>query len=211
MILCSSWRYKCGESKKSLTLFKIARAGFTCGWLATIHSRRVRTALFPVTVPLGVSLRRLPLSSKNSCSSTSATPMPSSPPATQIFRPRLRCELAKETERGRTSFTNICRPRLPGGRCIRSTRGTSSLFLSAAAPGPASPSWECAAVGGDLSVSADAASDVYTTTNAASSSLSGSHAPGRLAGRSLGRSTRAQSSTRPPTFCTGVGGVLHAA
>ena len=44
----------CGENKKSLTLFKIVREGFTCGRLAMIHSSRVRTELFPAGAPLGV-------------------------------------------------------------------------------------------------------------------------------------------------------------
>ena len=48
------WRCVCGENKKSLTLFKTVREGFTCGQLAMIHSSRVRTELFPATAPPGV-------------------------------------------------------------------------------------------------------------------------------------------------------------
>src|SRR5258707_13125291 len=120
-----SWRWwECGESKKSLTLFKMTRGGFTCGRLAMIHSSRVRTEFFlNAATPLGVSsLRKLPSSSKNNCSSARARPMPSSPPATHTFRPRLRCEPANETAHGRTSCRKTCCPRFPKGRCMRSTR-----------------------------------------------------------------------------------------
>jgi hypothetical protein len=201
---------ECGESKKSLTLFKIFREGFTCGRLAMIHSSRVRTELFPAAVAaaaplaLGVTpLRKLPSSSKNNCSSTSATPIPSSPaPATHTFRPRLRCELANETARGRISRTKLCCPRFPKGRCIRSTRDVPSL----------SPSSSSRSIGEVLSVSPGVTFDAYTKMNAVSisPSLSGSHVLGTLAGSSRGRSTSAQSSTRPRTFSTGVGNVFHA-
>ena len=53
--------------------------------------------------------------------------------------------------------------------------------------------------------------DPRTTINTYSPSFSGSHVPGATDGSSSsrGRSVRVQSSTRPPTFNTGVGGVLH--
>jgi hypothetical protein len=195
----------------------MVREGFTCGRLAMIHSSRVRTELFPIAAPLGsraTPLRRLPSSSKNNCSSASATPMPSSPPARHSFRPRLRCKLANETARGRISCTKTCCPRFPEGRCIRSTRDAPSL-----PPGSAfarvSLSSERGSVGEVLSGSPAGVTfdvDAYTTMNAVSisPSLSGSHVLGTLAGSSRGRSTSAQSSTRPRTFSTGVGNVLHA-
>ena len=204
----------CGESKKSFTLFKMVREGFTCGWPAMIHSSRVRTELFPAAVaaPLAlgvIPLRKLPSSSKNNCSSTSATPMPSSPPpAIHTFRPSLRCELANETARGRTSCTKICCPRFPKGRCIRSTRDVPSLSPSSSSVFvPVSRS-----IGEVLSVSPGVTFDAYTAMNAVSisPSLSDSQVLGTLAGSSRGRSTSAQSSTRPRTFSTGVGNALHA-
>jgi hypothetical protein len=208
--------------KKSLTLFKVVREGFTCGRLAMIHSSRVRTELFPAAPapPLGgvipLRVRKLrPSSSKNNCSSTSATPMPSSPPATHTLRPKLNCELANETARGRISCTKICCPRFPKGRCIRSTRDVPSFSppSSSSVFARVSLSSECGcSIGEVLSVSPGVTFDAYTTMNAVSSispSLSGSHVLGTLAGSSRGRSTSAQSSTRPRTFSTGVGNVLH--
>ncbi len=191
----------------------MVREGFTCARLAIIHSSRVRTEVFPAAAasPGVTSLRGLPSSSKNNCSSTSATPMPSSPPATHIFRPRQRCELANETARGRTSRTKICCPPFPKGRCIRSTRD-ELLLSSSSLLGRESPSSEHGVVDGVTSVSPGVAFDAYTTMNAVSvsPSLSGSHVPGMSAGSSLGRSVRLQSSMRPPTFSTGVGNVFHA-
>ena len=211
---------ECDENKKSLTLFKMVREGFTCGQLAMIHSSRVRTELFPEVTPpsplaLGViPLRKLPSSSKNNCSSTNATPMSSSPPpATHSFRPRLRCELANETARGRISCTKICCPRFPKGRCIRSTRDVPSLSPSSSSVfARVCLSSERGSIGEVLSVSPGVTFDAYTTMNAVSisPSLSGSHVLGTLAGSSRGRSTSVQSSTRPRTFSTGVGNVLHA-
>ena len=197
----------------------MVRDGFTCGRLAMIHSSRVRTEPFPVfpavavlLAPLGViPLRKLPSSSKNKCSSTSATPIPPSPPATHSFLPRLKCKLANETARGRILCTKKCCPRFPkGGRCIRSTRDRDVPSLS-----PTSCSSVFARVIDDdiLSpVSPGVTFDAYTTMNAVSisPSLSGSHVLGTLAGRSRGRSIRVQSSTRPRTFSTGVGNALHA-
>jgi hypothetical protein len=189
----------------------MVREGFTCGRLAMIHSNRVRTELFfpavaVLSLALGVAipLRKLPSSSKNNCSSTSATPMPSSPPpATHSFRPRLRCEPANETARGRILCTKVCSPRFPKGRCIRSTRDVPSFSprsSSAFARVPLS------------SVSLGVTFDAYTTMNAVSvpPSLSGPHVLGTLAGSSRGRSPSVQSSTRARTFSTGVGNVLHA-
>src|SRR5258707_5634931 len=99
--------WECDESKKPLTLFKMTRGGFTCGRLAMIHSSRVRTEfLQDAAAPLGARAR----------------PMPSSPPATHIFRPRLRCELANETAHGRTSCRKTCCPCFLKGRGVRSTR-----------------------------------------------------------------------------------------
>ena len=181
-----------------------------------IHSSRVRTELFPavavaVTAPLGlrvIPLRKLPSPSKNNCSSTSATPIPSSPPATHNFRPRSRCKLANETASGRISCTKICCPRFPKGRCIRSTRDVPRLF-----PGSVSARVSPSPIIGEvLSVSLGVTFDAHMTMNAVfiSPSLSGSHVLGTLAGSSRGRSTSVQSSTRPRTFSTGVGNVLHA-
>ena len=187
-----------------------------------IHSSRVRTELFPLAVAVAIAaslglcvtpLRKLPSSSKNNCSSTSATPMPSSPPAIHSLRPRLRCEPANETARGRISCTNICCPRFPKERCIRSTREAPSV-----SPGPVfvrvSLSSERGSIGEVLltSESPRASFDAYTMINAVSisQSLSGWYVLGTLAGSSRGRSTGAQSSTRPRTFSTGFGNVLHA-
>jgi hypothetical protein len=215
-------RCECDESKKSFTLFKMVREGFTCGWLAMIHSSRVRTELFLAAAaaapPPGVSSspRRSPPSSKNNCSSTSATPTPSSPPpATQIFRPWPRCELANETARGRTSCTKTCCcARLFKGRCMRSTRDLvpPPLSPSAAAPGrvPSLLSWECGSFGRGLSVSTGGVATAMMMNAVSPSSLSGSHVPGTPARSSRGRSAGVQSSTRPPTFSTGVGSALHA-
>jgi hypothetical protein len=194
----------------------MVREGFTCGRLAMIHSSRVRTELFPmIAAQLGaraIPLRKLPSSSKNNCSSASATPMPSSPPATHIFRPRPRCRLANEIARGRISCTKICCPRFPKGRCIRSTRDVpspSSSFVFARV----TLSSGRGSVGEVLSVSPGATFniDAYTTINAVSvsSSLSGSHVLGTLTGSSCGRSSSAQSSTHPRTFSTGVGDAFH--
>jgi hypothetical protein len=206
----------------------MVREGFTCGRLAMIHSSRVRTEFFfplaavavllVVVVPLGVviPLRKLPSSSKNNCSSTSATPMPSEsspPPAIHSFRPRPRCELANETARGRISCTKVCCPRFPKGRCIRSTLDVPSLSPSFNSVfSRVSLSSERRSIGGVLSVSPGVTFDAYTMMNAVSisPSLSGPHVLGTLAGSSRGRSTSVQSSTRPRTFSTGVGKVLHA-
>jgi hypothetical protein len=191
----------------------MTRGGFTCGRLAMIHSSRVRTEfLLDAAAPLGVSsLRKLPSSSKNSCSGARARPMPSSPPATHIFRPRLRCELAKETAHGKTSCRKTCCPRFPEGRCMRSTREVPP-FSPSVEFDRVSLSSERGSVGGVLLVSPGATFVAYITMNAisASLSLSGSHVPGTLTGSSRGRSARAQSSTRPPAFSTGVGNALHA-
>ena len=217
-----SWRWcECDESKNSLTLFKMVREGFTCGRLVMIHSSRVRTELFPVAVAVAtppglrvIPLRKLPSSSKNNCSSTSATPMPSSPPATHSFRPKLRCELANETARGRISCTKMCCPRFPKGRCIRSTRDVPSLPPGSVSARVSLSSERGSTTGEVLSVSPGVAFDVdaYTTMNAVSisPSLFGAHVLGTLAGSSRGRSTSVQSSTRPRTFSTGVGSMLHA-
>lgn len=128
--------------------------------------------------------------------------MPSSPPATQRFRPRLRCERANETARGNTSCTNTCRPRLPVGRCTRSTRGATSLSVSSERAS-ASADW-------GWFVSLGEVSDAYTTTNAVPpSSASDPHVFGVPTGRSRGRSVKEQRSTRPPTFSTGDGVACH--
>ena len=184
----------------------MSRVGFTCGRLAMIHSRRVRTELFPIAgsplVGVPLRMRRPPASSKNSCSSTSATPMPPSPPATQRFRPRLRCERANDTARGNTWCTNVCRPCLPVGRCTRSTRGATSRSVSSERAS-ASVDWGWV-------VSPGGVSDAYTRTNAVSpSSASDPHVLGMLTGRSRGRSVKEQRSTRPPTFSTGDGVACH--
>ena len=190
-------------------------------YVSMIHSNRVRTELFfpavaVLSLALGVEipLRKLPSSSKNNCSSTSATPMPSfPPPATHSFRPRLRCERANETARGRILCTNVCSPRFPKGRCIRSTRDVP-LFSprSSSAFAQVSLSSGRGSIGEGLSVSPGVTFDAYTTMNAVSvpPSLSGPHVLGTLAGSSRGRSPSVQSSTQPRTFSTGVGNVLHA-
>lgn len=192
----------------------MVREGFTCGLLAMIHSSRVRTELFPAaTAPLGaIALRKLPPSSKNSCSSTNATPMPSSPPATHTFWPRLRCELANETARGRILCTKTCCPRFPKGSCIRSTRrDVPSLSSGSVFARVSLSSSERASIGEVLSVSPGVMFDAYTTMNAVSisPSWSGSHMLGPLVESPRGRSASEQSSTRPRTFSTGVGNVLH--
>ena len=97
-------------------------------------------------------------------------------------------------------------------------RSTRPLSRGAAGPAPgrvSSPSCERGPSGRVLSsVSAEcgAFDDACTTMNAVSSSLSGSHVLGTPAGgiSPRGKSARVQSSTRPPTFSTGVGGALHA-
>jgi hypothetical protein len=71
---------------------------------------------------------------------------------------------------------------------------------------------EHGSIGEVLSVSPGVTFDARKTMNAVSisPSLFGSHVLGTLAGSSRGRSTSVQSSTRPRTFSTGVGNVLHA-
>ena len=107
------------------------REGFTCSQLATIHSNRVHTKLFPAAAPpqgiLSLRSRHLRLHHQRGTATDSATPTRPSPPATQIFRPGLRCELTNETAPGRSSRT-----RLPKGRCMRCTWDVPPLSPSAA-------------------------------------------------------------------------------
>lgn len=142
----------------------------------------------------------MPSSSKNSCSSTSTTPTPASPPATQIARPRERCVLANEVAQGRTSCKKTCCPRFPGGRRTWSTcdNGVSSL-----SPGPDAAPFELVGAGWRVLLSSIGASDSSTMINAASAIVP--DGLGTRAERSRGRSAREQSRTRPPTFITGVG------
>ena len=172
-----------------------------------IHSSRVRTELLLIALLPCAPSRILPSSSKNSCSNTNATPIPASPPATQIDFPRLRCGPMNEITRGRTSCIKTCCPRFPGARCTRSTSDEFSLSPCASSGRAAPLMGRSTSGGGWLSVLSGGASDSSTITNMVSPCRRVSDAPGR----SRGKSDTAHNSTRPPTFNTGVGSVRHTA